>query len=370
MTPATNLSDNLAQCCRCPGSWSARCLALVLLATTVLQSLTSQSTAAVGTASAGVDAFKRLLDSPPVIEQLIYREKLPPTASAMIPMDVGVTHSTNYALYELRWQSNAMSVRSLESNVPAGKADAYRATFTVWNDNFWFLDNSTNVFVYHMEHESVRSGHVPPSYDAAWYRISRFSEVMNLGISHIKPGSVRWIGDRFSAQGLADKQPMSVTGRISRLTNGVPCELDVRYSNTMAVVDYRLSYEYASSAPSGYPKRVSLVVKHGSKETEYRSYELISVKAGNRPMPETHFDPDHLRDNRSIQLRLLTNDSIFLRLPTGKLLESRASLPNAKLTQAEYYRNRYFYLSMSLVTLVFFRAFIRKSSINSLKKTV
>jgi hypothetical protein len=359
MKRAGTLPDKTAHCDIKPRINGARGAVTVAWLTTAVMLSASEVTGPL-VSSTGMEAFKRLLDAPPVIEQLIYREKLPPQPNALIPMDVGVSRSTNYAVYEVRWQTNAMSVRTMELHLPVGRSDAYRTTFTMWNDNFWFLDNRTNAFVYHLEHERVRRGYVPPSYDAAWYRISRFGEVLNLGISHISPGSVRWDGNKFSVRGLADKQPMSVMGAISGLTNGIPCELTVRYSNAMAVVEYRLAYTYENYSPPGYPKRVSLFVKHGLKETEYRSYEILSVKTGSRSLPETHFDPDDLLQTKSMQLRFLTNDSIYLQLPTGKLLESRASMPNSRLTGADYYRNRYFYFSMSLVTVVFVRVFTRK----------
>ena len=306
-----------------------------------------------------VDAFKRLLDAPPVIERLVYRETLPPRPSAVIPMDVGISRSTNYAIYEIRWQTNAMSARTLESNLSSERLAAYRAAFTLWDENFWFLDNSTNLFVYHLEHNRVRHGHVPASYDAAWYRISRYGEIINLGLSHLKPGSVRWDQDRFSATGLADKKPMTVTGSISHLSNGIPCELSVRYSNSTAVVDYRLAYEYDERRTSFYPRRVSLFVKHGARETEYRRYEILSLKTSRHALPETYFDPDGRLRSPSVRLQLLTNDSIYIRLPSGKLIEGQVAIPHSSLSRAEHYRNRYFYMSLGLVTMACFRAFVQ-----------
>ena len=104
---------------------------------------------------------------------------------------------------------------------------------------------------------------------------------------------------------------------------------------------------------------MTLFVRHGEKDIEYRAYEVLSVKTSTRPKPETHFDPDGLLRSSSMHLRYLTNDSVYLRLPSGKLLLSGGSSLNVRLSNADYYRNRYFYLCMGLMAVVFFRAALR-----------
>src|SRR5689334_1279745 len=60
-------------------------------------------------------AFKLLLSAPSPLTQLVFREQLPPVFNRPVPLQGGIKGSTNFALYELRWQSNGLVVRSLDS---------------------------------------------------------------------------------------------------------------------------------------------------------------------------------------------------------------------------------------------------------------
>jgi hypothetical protein len=307
------------------------------------------------------ERFKLLLQSPPVIRSLVYREKLPPVPNKPVPLDIGIANSTNYALFEVRWQTNGMVARQLRSTNDVDRMSG--VLFTVWDDNICFLDTPTNAFFYHLEHDRVRRGHVPPAYDAAWYRISRYAEVINLGLSHLSPGAVRWDGDKFSATGIADKKPMFVTGEIGGLTNGIPCELRVQYSNDMGLAQYRLAYQYDTFRPPFYPTRIKLLFQHRGKEIEYRTYDILSVTAAPAPLPEALFTPERTFHGNQTQFRFYTNDSIYTRLPSGKLLETPASFPKLTLTREEYYRNRYIYALAVLMTAGFLRLAVKPGAV-------
>ena len=300
------------------------------------------------------ERFKMLLQSPPAIERLIFREKLPPIPNRPVPLESGITRSTNFATFELRWRTNAMFVRRLETASDLKTSKIFRVAFSLLNDDFWFLDAGTNAFLYHMEHDRVRRGLVPPAYDAAYYRISRYGEILNLGLSHLWPGTVHWDGDRFHAQGIADKKPMFVSGQISRLNPyGVPTELTVTYSNNMGLAHYRIVYDYERYRPPFYPSRVSLRWQAPAREIEYRTYDIIEVTASTQPLPDDHFLAAALiRENR-MALQYFTNDSVYVQLPSGRMLESPNGSPKLTLTGADYARNRYFYLAAALVTTAF-----------------
>ena len=65
----------------------------------------------------------------------------------------------------------------------------------------------------------------------------------------------------------------------SRLTNGIPSELSVLYSNDMGVARYRIAYAYHHYAPPFLPDRVTLFFQAPEKEIEYRTYEILSLRA-------------------------------------------------------------------------------------------
>lgn len=311
-------------------------------------------------AEAGADAasdrrarFQAWLEAPPALERLVFREKMPPVANEPISMQTGIRSSTNFATFELRWQTGALWVRSLETP-GVGPDRMPPVAFTLLHDNFCFLDQGTNAFLYHMEHERVRRGQVPPAYDAAWYRISRFAEVLNLGLSHLFPGSVRWDGERFQAQGLADKKPLYVLGEITGYTNGIPCELRVAYSNQLSVAHYRLAYEYQERISPTFPSAIRLYLQTRGREIEYRSYEVLEVKLAKAPMPESWFAPSALMDGTTMELRYFTNDSIYVPLPSGRMLETPSGpAPRLALSREDYFRNRYYYLAGGCLTAFF-----------------
>src|SRR5690242_15066456 len=116
-------------------------------------SLSRESTAL---AQDPVARFKRLLESPPVIEHMLFREKLPSAPNQSITLSGGIGASTNYAMYELRSQTNGLLVRRLASRDDLTTSRISGTAFTLWEDRFWFLDAGTNAFLYYLEHERVR----------------------------------------------------------------------------------------------------------------------------------------------------------------------------------------------------------------------
>jgi hypothetical protein len=98
---------------------------------------------------------------------------------------------------------------------------------------------------------------------------------------------------------------------------------------------------------------VTLYLQHSGREVEYRSYEILAVQPAADQMAETEFSPEQFLRENHLQRRYFTNNSLFVKLPTGKMLETRAGLIKLSLTDRDMYRNRYFYAVMALVTAFF-----------------
>jgi hypothetical protein len=274
----------------------------------------------------------------------VYREKLPARINVGVPLDTGIAGSTNFALFELRWQTSGMFLRGLESTNDLGTSKLGPVAFTLLRDQFCFLDGGTNAFFYQLEHERARRGNVPPAYDAAYYRVSRYGEILNLGVSHLWPGSIQWEGDRFIGRGIADKRAMHVFGEISQRTNGLPCELSVTYSNSTGLARYRIAYAYDRRTRPFFPSRISLFFRGPEKEVEFRTYEVLSLRLAQTRLPDSWFSPDSLVRSHAMSVRYFTNNSVYARLPSGLWLESRGPTPRTSFTRQDYYRNRYFYV--------------------------
>ena len=256
-----------------------------------------------------------------------------------------------------------MVFRTLLTTNLAAEQGVPGAAFTLRNDRFTFIESPTNIMVYQLEQERVKNGEFPATYDAASYRLRRASEPLNLGLSHLLAGSVKWDGDRFQAVGSADKKRISITGEISDYVGGVPAALRVQYSNDMGVARYRIAYTYATAKLGDFPETITIFFDNKGREIEYRAYAILkrTVSVG-RP-PEGLFDPYSYVPRAQTTVRLSTNDSFYVVTPSGRLFETPSGAsPKLRLTQNDYYRNRYVYALMAALTIAFSVLFVKHAN--------
>jgi len=305
------------------------------------------------------ERFKALLQSPPVIERLVFVEKLPVNPHHAVPLDQGIAASTNFQTFELRWQTNAMFLRQIRNLNDLTNQFVPGECFTLWNDQFYFLDAGRKAMLYVLEQEKARAGIYPPPYHATLIKRGKAAEVLNLGISHLTPGSIRWEGDTFHAVSTADKKPIHIRGEISGLTNGIPIEMKVQYSNDVSVANYRMTYAYESYRPPYYPTRITAHFINRDKEIEYRAYSILSLATSPNPLPQSRFGPEPFLLANAMPTFYLTNDSIFFKLPSGQLIETPATIPKLRLSGSDFFKNRYYYFAAASVTLWFLALVLR-----------
>jgi hypothetical protein len=161
---------------------------------------------------------------------------------------------------------------------------------------------------------------------------------------------------------------MTVSGRISQVTNGMPSQMQVLYSNNMGVARYRLSYEYQPQPSPFFPSRITLYLQQRGQEIEYRQYDILSLKRGTSPLSLDIFSPAKLLEANRMALRFYTNDAIYAALPSGRLLQTPAAAPRLALGREDYYRNRYFYLALTVITLSFGGVVLRLGLVRTTKQ--
>jgi len=300
------------------------------------------------------EKFKALLSNPEPVEEMLFLEKRPREQGKPPSLEDGIAGSTNYSVGFLAWEPGSMVFRTLATtNLPVSP-DADGPAFTFHNNRFSFIDGRTNVLVYELEHKRVEAGEFPPTFDAATYRLRRTSEPLNLGLSHLLPGSVRWDGDHFHATGSADKKRIHISGEISDYSNGVPTGLRVQYSNDMGVANYRIAYTYASARLGDFPETIRILFNYKGREIEYRTYTILKRTVGKAPLPDRLFDAFSYVPRSESTVRLSTNDSLYVVMPSGRLLETpSAAAPKVRLTKNDFYRNRYIYVLMGALTIGF-----------------
>ena len=303
--------------------------------------------------------FKTLLQTPPVIYRLVFAETLPSVPNKAAPLDIGIAGSTNHVFYELRWQPNGMffgemaGLSDLPNRIIGGRG------FLLWKDHFYFL-GGRQPMLYVLEDAKARGGEYSTVYHATLIQRSRACEPLNLGISHLTPGMIQWESNHFSVLTTADKKPMVVRGAITGFSNDIPCELSVQYSNNMGTANYRIAYDYEHYASPYYPCHITAFFRFQGKEVPYRAYTLISVRTAEKPLPESDYDLRSYFPANDQPLLYLTNESVYVKLPSGRLLESPSSVPRLKLTRDDYRKNRPYYVAAASVSLCFLALTIRE----------
>jgi hypothetical protein len=163
--------------------------------------------------------------------------------------------------------------------------------FTLWEDQFYFLDNPRAAVLYVLEEANAAKGTYSGAYHATMIRRGKATQILNLGVNHLSPGAIRWDGDSFLATGIADKRAIQVQGQITGFTNDIPSEMFVEYFNETGMARYRILYDYRSYQRPFYPSRIRINFLHKDREIEYASYAIESVSAATRPLPQSRFDP-------------------------------------------------------------------------------
>jgi hypothetical protein len=315
------------------------------------------------------DHFKALLSSPPTIERMIFTERLPKDPTHAIPLDTGLADSTNVLTYELRWQTNATLLRTLRHSASFTNYSMWGKCFTLWNDQFYFLDNPKSAVLYVLEEAQAAEGNYSGAYHATLIRRGKAAQVLNLGVNHLQPGAIRWDGDSFSVSGIADKRPIQIQGHITGYTNDIPSEMHLEYFNESGLARYRLQYDYEKYGAPYYPARIIINLLHENKEVEYQNYGIQSILIAERPLPKSHFDPAPFIEANHLQLQYFTNGAVYSALPSGQMIETFGSVPSLKLSSGDYRLNRYYYLAVLAIAAFFLAMLIRETKTERKTKT-
>ncbi len=316
----------------------------------------------------GKDAFKRLLDSPPVIERLIYTETLPPENKSPLSYAEGILGSSNYFHGLLRWQEGAFLFAELNApNVEEG----YRLSgrdFLQYDGLFTFIHSRTNTTVYQRAEDTLDRVSVSTVEDTAVYRTRRRIEPITLGISHLLPGQVEWEGDQFRAVGIADRKAVDISGEILSLSDSRPDKLAVRYASDVGAADYVIHYSYENPDILPFPNRIENVFHYQGKEILYREYEISDVSLGTESLPKSMFTPELITQMENSTTHVATNGTFYLKLDGGQLLEVPSGVaPKTKLSKGDYWQNRYVYAFLLIVIVGYGAYFVRSGALASRK---
>ena len=320
-----------------------------------------------------VESFKAFVSSPPVIEELVYRKKLPPDLHRPPPMETGLQGSTNYQFMHARWQTNGLFWRELSELSDLSEYRLQRKLVIRSDRRFWFLD-SVQAIVGDLDDPASSNGKGPTSHlnlilDT---ELRKLGEVLNFGVFHLPPASIRWQGDEFATEAKLALTTIQIRGKLARTPDGLPASLGVEYRNDQGIATYSIRYSYTTNVGLPFfPNQWRVLWLRNGREIEMGEVSLLRLGVGEEPLPLASFDASaFIRTNRSV-MRYYTNHMLYAANRLGQLVPLPVGVsPGDTLNQPSLATHRYFYLVIAGLTIGFFLRVVRmKRSTNRNDRT-
>ena len=283
-----------------------------------LLTATSASREALRTnAFSAVERFKAFLASPPVIESLVFSERLAPDPTTPWRTDIPLSASHAFRYYHARWQPGAFFLRELPG--PGAVADLKTPGLLAvgFNDQCWFhyghgygdewLDSGVSI-----------GGQTNLVCRTAHENIAILRQVLNLGIMHAEVGTAEWNGNRFRIR--QPTRDYDITGELRPSSAGLVESLRVTYASRDRDIHYLVRYGYQTeSLPGGLPRVISCFWLNEGKEVQRDEFTLQKLTTRTAPLERPRFAPDQIGASNGWQLRFFTNEAMYVVAPGGKL---------------------------------------------------
>jgi hypothetical protein len=201
-------------------------------------------------------ALKRFLSYPPAIESISFKmQKADPTAD-----------TNGFVHYVGRYQSNGFilcQATPMNKFPPNYFSNEVPGMYTCWGNyekDFWSIRNKRIQYWYDDGKLAKNEGN--PMYMTVLVGKWILAEAVNLGITQIDIGSVKWSGDKFTASRTFPRPESSISGELTS-SNGYPVSLLLDYGGFSYTVEYR--YSNPLSVP-GIPNVAEMfLIKNGAK---------------------------------------------------------------------------------------------------------
>jgi hypothetical protein len=238
-----------------------------------------------GSSDPPVEQFKRFLSSPPVIERLVFGERLPPDPKAPWRTDLPLSSSQSFQYYHARWQSNAHFLREIASPHAVDDLQAIGLLASCFEDRCWFRYGDA-AYDGRIEFGVSLTNMVCST---AFRSSFPLLQVLNLGIMHARIGSAEWEGNRFRIR--ETTRPFDITGELSLGASGLvdrsSSEILQRHARHPLAQSLWLRYERSLSF---FPRTVSCSWLNGKEAIPRIDLIVHSLHATNLPSPPEAFD--------------------------------------------------------------------------------
>jgi hypothetical protein len=304
---------------------SRTALDVLLLAALVVNvsPLTTRAEDGSNSAPSPVEQFKNFISSPPIIQNLVFQQKVPMESGAR-PLDGTFALSTRFDYYHGKWQPDGMLFRRLNRPEDA--------------TNFTFAGNLVSVSAH--QHALVEPGGRLTTWDdrdpsVAGKTISVFyttqlaldplREILNLGIMRAGIGTIRWVGDQFRTECEVDHKRVLITGELVPSRDAPPSGMRVCYMFPNMTNRYVLRYGYApglkySFLPAAITNFWVTQSRRGvEKEIELDEWRILALDIAEAPLLAESFNPAPFTGQGEWTTRVYTNGALYTRLTNGML---------------------------------------------------
>jgi hypothetical protein len=305
------------------------------------------------------------MSTTPVVESLVFSEKLPPDPKNPWRLDLPITESHAFRYYEARSQSTAFFLREITSPNAVLDPKTPGLLAARFENEAWFHDSfGERAFILQITDEPGSRLH-----NTAVLNSTVLRQVLTLGLMHSDPGSVRWQGNSFHVANPA--LGLRIRGKLNSTIAGVPGSLRVTYSNQRGDIQWVIRYRYDDlKLTHGLPCSIRCFwINPEGREIERLAFGLLEVKTSPTPLGRAAFDPVLIRTNNNWQAHVLKGEEIYSVLPSGKLdliAKLRNNPPLKKGSKAEVARFGIVYAGWGVVNASIFILALR---VNTKHKT-
>lgn len=261
-----------------------------------------------------IDSFKTFLSSPPVVEHLIFSERLPPDPEKPWRYDLSVSESRVYRYYEARWQPGAYFLRDIAATDSAGDPRTLGVLAARFDNHSWFHDS----FGYRgrfLQFSAEPDGRLCQTADL---NSDVLRQVMTFGLMHSYIGSIRWNGNSFRV--LASTLDLEIAGELTPSLSGLPDSLSVTYTGSQGDIHWIIRYAYgAGEDTTGLPSTIRGFWVSDGQELQRTEFVIYALKTRTAKLGLEAFSPARLAATNSWEQHFVSSNAVYALLPSGKL---------------------------------------------------
>lgn len=279
----------------------------------------SACTDALATEYSALDRFKRFLESRPAVQACLFEREL------RIPLPTDIKQAQRQTFF-FRWRPDAYYLQAVTDTNAIDAPREDQVYVGRIRDLVWELHAGNLTTIHGLE---VRAAAARAVRGIEEFAHATVETVLNLGLSEIKPGSVRWRDDELQAESEAGE----VFGQLT-LRAGLPAEIALRHTRdgpVRAVVRYRYDEIFAGGTFPVEFERYRIV---DDREYPEVRITLLHLDMETSPVPLALFEPLRFVPEAQDRFFIVSNDTVY----AGSIRDPKKPLQKA-YTAAEQARS-------------------------------